>query len=509
MPITKATPLATIIDDFVHSDNPKFAGKSKEDRIKMAKGAFYGMQKEDLDESVNIWDRDKTPSKTYDTGHTHGFFREGNKNVHKVGSKLHSHYEKGYADGIEERDASDAKIADSQSRKNESVHPSIITHDGKKYHKTGKVGQVRVTGAKSAEYEEHDEEGNATGHRLWHRADGKIDTNESVKTIGILNRKVHPKREATIRDATEGNDSHLEPHLQRGLSGTAHGYTAMEPRQGRHHALARDAHILAGREALAKGDAELANEHRKWAEYHHDMSGDKDQNESIKLINAIAEGDTIKSSELFGAALMSKVFALIEERRQEVAQNMFNEGSELDEAKDNPLGLSALKSVVNADSAGKDKEGNHVFRHVYFYRHGNNSKKTSDRVVDALTRHLPNHDVKLVDHSDVWKPFRGGSSAANSSHFKTTVKITPKVSESVELGEAKHVSKSARESSWGIVGPDNKLLHANKTKAEIDKQALGMNVAHYGKQSDMPWDNRHYKTVFHKSANVGDTYEPR
>ena len=34
------------IHDFVHSDNPKFAGKSKKERIKMALGAYYGKQNE-------------------------------------------------------------------------------------------------------------------------------------------------------------------------------------------------------------------------------------------------------------------------------------------------------------------------------------------------------------------------------------------------------------------------------------------------------------------------------
>jgi hypothetical protein len=34
------------IHDFVHSDNPKFAGKSKAERKKMALGAYYGAQKE-------------------------------------------------------------------------------------------------------------------------------------------------------------------------------------------------------------------------------------------------------------------------------------------------------------------------------------------------------------------------------------------------------------------------------------------------------------------------------
>ena len=47
--ITKKTPTGQVIHDFVHSDNPKFKGKSKEERIKMALGAKYAMmRKEDL-----------------------------------------------------------------------------------------------------------------------------------------------------------------------------------------------------------------------------------------------------------------------------------------------------------------------------------------------------------------------------------------------------------------------------------------------------------------------------
>lgn len=35
-------PTGKWISDFVHSDNPKFAGKSKKERIRMALGAKYG-----------------------------------------------------------------------------------------------------------------------------------------------------------------------------------------------------------------------------------------------------------------------------------------------------------------------------------------------------------------------------------------------------------------------------------------------------------------------------------
>lgn len=38
-------PTGKYISDFVHSDNPKFAGKSKKERIRMALGASYGAKK--------------------------------------------------------------------------------------------------------------------------------------------------------------------------------------------------------------------------------------------------------------------------------------------------------------------------------------------------------------------------------------------------------------------------------------------------------------------------------
>lgn len=47
--ITPDMSASEIIKDFVNSNDPKFAGKSKEERIKMALGAFYGMRKEEVD----------------------------------------------------------------------------------------------------------------------------------------------------------------------------------------------------------------------------------------------------------------------------------------------------------------------------------------------------------------------------------------------------------------------------------------------------------------------------
>lgn len=44
--ITKSTPLKDIINDFVHSDDPRFDGKSTEERRRMALGAYYSMHPE-------------------------------------------------------------------------------------------------------------------------------------------------------------------------------------------------------------------------------------------------------------------------------------------------------------------------------------------------------------------------------------------------------------------------------------------------------------------------------
>ena len=44
--LTKNTPASEVIKDFVHSDNPKFEGKSKKERIKMALGAYYAKNPE-------------------------------------------------------------------------------------------------------------------------------------------------------------------------------------------------------------------------------------------------------------------------------------------------------------------------------------------------------------------------------------------------------------------------------------------------------------------------------
>lgn len=63
--LNASDPTGKWIHDFVHSDNPKFAGKSKKERIRMALGASYGAKRneevaveevelDEMDKSVHI-----------------------------------------------------------------------------------------------------------------------------------------------------------------------------------------------------------------------------------------------------------------------------------------------------------------------------------------------------------------------------------------------------------------------------------------------------------------------
>lgn len=75
-------PTGKWIHDFVHSDNPKFAGKSKKERIRMALGAAYGAKKtnEDLtEEKPGLWDNIHAKRKRIEAGSGERMRKPGSK----------------------------------------------------------------------------------------------------------------------------------------------------------------------------------------------------------------------------------------------------------------------------------------------------------------------------------------------------------------------------------------------------------------------------------------------
>lgn len=79
--------------------------------------------------------------------------------------------------------------------------------------------------------------------------------------------------------------------------------------------------------------------------------------------------------------------------------------------------LQKIKQALagRADSVGKNKAGNVVVRRGYFYRNGMDADTFATQILNALgNAQVVAH---IVNKGDVWKPFRGGASVAQQSHF--------------------------------------------------------------------------------------------
>ncbi len=77
--------------------------------------------------------------------------------------------------------------------------------------------------------------------------------------------------------------------------------------------------------------------------------------------------------------------------------------------------IKKIREAVCADSIGRRKDGCIVVRRGFFYTHGETAESFAAKVTAALK--VKNVNAHVVDSGEVWKPFKGGSSIANSSHW--------------------------------------------------------------------------------------------
>lgn len=84
------------------------------------------------------------------------------------------------------------------------------------------------------------------------------------------------------------------------------------------------------------------------------------------------------------------------------------------------LSIKAVREALCgfADTVGKNKNGEIVVRRGFFYTHGMTSNEFAENCLHLIRK--TGLEPTLVEHNEVWKPFRGGASTANSSHFSAT-----------------------------------------------------------------------------------------
>lgn len=77
---------------------------------------------------------------------------------------------------------------------------------------------------------------------------------------------------------------------------------------------------------------------------------------------------------------------------------------------------TAAEGHFRFDTIGVKKDGNIVVRRGYYYR---SKQMSSTKLADSIVRLITATGIALrvVDHGEQWKAFRGGASIANQSHF--------------------------------------------------------------------------------------------
>lgn len=78
---------------------------------------------------------------------------------------------------------------------------------------------------------------------------------------------------------------------------------------------------------------------------------------------------------------------------------------------------SEIKDAIGADTLS-NKAGVFTARREFFYRHGFDAQQFAALVKSKV----PN--AQILDSGEIWKPFRGGASTANSSHWFVKFQVT-------------------------------------------------------------------------------------
>ena len=84
--------------------------------------------------------------------------------------------------------------------------------------------------------------------------------------------------------------------------------------------------------------------------------------------------------------------------------------------------MRALKNAGYVQSVGRKQNGDIVARRTFFYRNGKTSADFDQHVRNVLDQAGLIDKYHIVESGEMWKTFRGGANAANSSHWFTVIK---------------------------------------------------------------------------------------
>ena len=77
------------------------------------------------------------------------------------------------------------------------------------------------------------------------------------------------------------------------------------------------------------------------------------------------------------------------------------------------------KADIHADTISRRKDGTVILRRGFFYRSGWTPEKFSEYIMGRLF--TAGISARVVESGEIWKPFKGGSTVARSSHWYVVI----------------------------------------------------------------------------------------
>jgi len=94
---------------------------------------------------------------------------------------------------------------------------------------------------------------------------------------------------------------------------------------------------------------------------------------------------------------------------------------------ENKLTVSTVREALQYYiGVSRLKTGEIIIRKGFYYHHGYDCRQLADFVTEKLQ--AAGIKAVIVDRGEKWKPFRGGSTLANSSHWFVIVKALVDIS---------------------------------------------------------------------------------
>ena len=377
MPLAPNATAGDWIKDFINSDNPKFAGKSKKERQKMALAAYYAHSR---NEEVEQIDELSTKTlKSYSKKSSHDAEKHINRFVKGGNEKSITHAEK-RSKGINTAQQLLARkkthIEETEMNENELLELRNKTLNS--YIKKAKTSFSRASvradkeedkamstnGEKYPEKQARHEKNWKKEWKLMHKRSQGIDT-------AYDKLKHNSMKEETEMNENELNEGMTRKHFQM-VADLIKGHKDPKKRSelAHHHA------------AIFKADNPRFDHDRFFKAANAERHPVKEDVGHEALFAAILDGNRDEANDIFDSVLSGRVDALVADKKQELATSLFNQPVE----EENEEVLHLLGITEEFEPLELIAEETHGHHHQVYSELTDRNKRLADAAANTYAR---------------------------------------------------------------------------------------------------------------------------